>query len=105
MTDTDHTTIDAQLTIARQMGGIGRLQAMLGATVLRTDRGLAIRWPSKQRAKGNYVSIVLNDQDTYDMVFSSVAGAKVKTVATYSGIYADGLVDAFERQTGYRIKL
>lgn len=92
-------------TIAQQMGGMPRIRAMLGAKIFELKDGLAIAWPSKQRSKGNRVEIVLNASDTYDVKFFNVSGANKKLVASYDGIYADRLVDTFEKQTGYYLRL
>lgn len=96
---------DVSTTIADQMGGIGRLKAMLGASVMKIDNGIAIKWPSKQRSKGNYIEIVLNASDTYDVKFFNASGTAKKLVKDYTGIYADRLVDTFEKQTGYFLRL
>jgi len=92
-------------TIAQQMGGVGRLKAMLGATVMKIENGISIKWPSKQRSKGNYVEIVLNAGDTYDVKFFNASGSNKKPVASYDDIYADRLVDTFEKQSGYYLRL
>lgn len=96
---------DVSSTIADQMGGIGRLKSMLGAQVFKRDNGIAIKWPSKQRSKGNYVEIDLNASDTYDVKFFNASGTAKKLVKEYDGIYADRLVDTFEKQTGYFLRL
>jgi hypothetical protein len=92
-------------TIAEQMGGMGRLRAMLGAQLTAISKGLAIKWPNKKRSKGNYVEITLRGDDTYDMEFFNVAGYKKKPVKKYRGIYFDQLVPIFEKQTGWYLRL
>lgn len=96
---------DVSSTIADQMGGVGRLKAMLGAQVFKRDNGIAIKWPSKQRSKGNYVEIDLNASDTYDVKFFNASGTTKKEIKSYEGVYADRLVDTFEKQTGYFLRL
>lgn len=94
-------------TIAEQMGGVRRLKAMLGATVMAVNggKGLGIKWPNRQRSKGNYVEITLRGDDTYDMEFFNVSGRNRKSVKTYRGVYFDQLVDLFEKQTGWYLRL
>lgn len=93
-------------TIAAQMGGIGRIRMMLGAKkIVALDNGLAIQWPNKERSKGNYVEVTLRADDTYDMEFFNVTGAKKKSVKKYESIYADQLTGLFRDWTGWALKL
>lgn len=95
-------------TIAEQMGGVRRLRAMLGAQVmaLSGDKGLGIKWPNKQRSKGNYVEIIYNrGQDLYDMTFYNLTIRAKKKVKEYRGVYADQLGELFEKQTGWYLRL
>lgn len=96
---------DVSDVIAQQMGGAGRIKAMLGGSVMAISKGLAIKWPSKERSKGNYAEVTLRPDDTYDMEFFNVSGAKKKSVKKYEMIYADGLISTFEKQTGMYLKL
>jgi hypothetical protein len=93
--------------ILKQMGGGGRIMAMLGARkFLMLPKGVAIGWPSRQRSKGNYVEITLRPDDTYTMIFFNVSPKfGKKKVKAYDGIYADQLVPTFERQTGYYLRI
>jgi len=95
-------------TIADQMGGAGKLKMMLGATVtaLPGDKGLAIKWPNPKRTKGNYVEIILDrGKDLYNMTFYNLSKAAKKKVKEYKGLFFDMLVDTFERQTGWYLRL
>lgn len=93
-------------TIAAQMGGIGRIRMMLGAKkIVALDNGLAIQWPNKERSKGNYVEVTLRPDDTYDMEFFNVTGAKKKSVKKYEMIYADQLTGLFRDWTGWALRL
>jgi len=94
--------------ILKQMGGPGRLKAMLGAKHFISHDGgkaLSFQFPNRQRSKGNYVKITLRPDDTYDMEFSKIVKYEAKPVKTYSGIHADQLKPIFERQTGLRLSL
>jgi hypothetical protein len=93
---------DVADTIAKQMGGIGRLKLMLGAKNFTAGSdNLTFKWPNKERSRGNGVRIVLRPDDTYDMEFYN--GPKL--VKKYEGIYNDQLVSVFEKQTGWFLSL
>ena len=88
---------DVATIILKQMGGFGRLKAMLGAKNFSKDASsLTFQWPSKQRSKGNAVKISLRGDDTYDMEFFNGP----KSVKKYDGVYNDQLKSIFEKQTG-----
>lgn len=92
-------------TIVAQMGGFGRLKAMLGAKVFELPNGIGIKWPNKERSRGNYVEIRLEPSDTYTMEFFNLSGSNKKSVKKYEDIYFDSLVEVFERQTGWFLSL
>lgn len=93
-------------TILQQMGGAGRVQAMLGAkNFTSTENSVSFRWPNKERKRGNGLRITLRSDDTYDMEFLNVSGSSAKTVKKYEGVYNDQLVDIFEKQTGWFLSL
>ena len=93
-------------TILDQMGGVRRLVAMLGAKdILYDAKSVQFKWPNKQRSKGNHVKITLRGDDTYDVVFTNIAGYDFKVVKEYHGIYADQLIPVFVRQTGLHLRL
>ena len=94
--------------ILKQMGGSGRLKAMLGAKHFISHDGgkaLSFQFPNRKRSKGNYVKITLRPDDTYDMEFSQIVKYEAKPVKSYKGIYADQLKPIFEKQTGLRLSL
>lgn len=93
--------------IIKQLGGAGKLKAMIGArNFLLLPKGVAFRWPAKQRSKGNYVEITLRPDDTYDVEFSTLGKLGKKQVRkTYSNVYADALGKVFTSQTGLRLRL
>lgn len=99
---------DSQIaqTILAQMGGTRRLVAMIGARdFVAGPNWVSFKWPNKQRSKGNMVKVTLRGDDTYDMEFLNVAGMAAKSVKKHSGVYAEDLVDLFERQTGWYLRL
>jgi hypothetical protein len=92
-------------TILDQMGGM-RAMRMIGASQLvGLSKGLGIKWPNKQRSKGNYVEILLRGDDTYDMTFYNVSLRGKKKVKEHKGVYNDQLVELFERQTGWYLRM
>jgi len=50
--------------------------------------------------KINYVRIRLNGKDLYDLEFIKIHGTSVKVKAEANDVYADQLVDTFEKNTG-----
>lgn len=92
--------------ILKQLGGAGKLRAMIGAKdfVSGPDR-LYFKWPGK-RATGNGVRIILHGSDTYDVEFVWASGTKAPVgVKRLTGIYADQLRSVFEKQTGLYLSL
>jgi hypothetical protein len=99
------TANDIGKTILDQMGGWRRISAMIGAkNAVYLANGVHFAWPSKQPSKGNSVKITLGGDDLYTVEFVYERNLTFKTVAKYTGIYADGLVSLFEKQTGYYLK-
>ena len=111
-------------TIAKQMGGLNRLAAMLGLnwrkgyfaydlarrgfgiSGFEKKHGLALSFPNRKRSRGNAVLIRYDKgPDAYSMAFLNVAGDKVKVVKKYNGIYADQLASTFEKQTGLHLRI
>jgi hypothetical protein len=92
-------------TIIEQMGGVGKLRAMLGAQITLVPRGVQIRWPSRHRSRGNMVEITLQPNDTYDMEFYNVSRKGKKPVKKYNDVYWEQLIELFEDQTGWYLRL
>ena len=94
-------------TILKQMGGQGRLRAMLGAHSFATSgNDLSFIFPNRQRSKGNAISVTYNSgKDLYSMDFFNVSVKGKKRVAHFDDLYFDGLVDVFERQTGWALRM
>ena len=90
--------------ILRQLGGSNRLKAMVGAHSFRGDRN-SLTFNLKARAKRGIrvIKIVLDPSDTYNVEFWSVA--PVKKVAEYEDVYAEGLLQLIERETGLALRL
>lgn len=92
--------------IVQQMGGANRLRAMLNADIREIPQGVWIRFPNRQRSKGNLVEIKLQPDDTYEVTFYNEGRlAERKQVKQVDGVYADQLVGLFERQTGLYLRI
>lgn len=93
-------------TIMAQLGGQGRLMAMLGAHSFSGEKD-RLRFKIKCRAAQNIkcINIVLEASDTYRVEFWSIHGVHVKKVAEVTGVYCDQLGACVERATKLRVRL
>jgi hypothetical protein len=92
-------------TVLDQMGGTGRIRAMIGAKdFVALPDGVQFGFPGR-RETGNKLVVKLEPSDTYRMEFWWVRGAKAELLRELEGIYADQLADLFYRQTGLRLSL
>ena len=82
-------------TIIEQLGGQGKLIAMIGANGLGTN-GNDLVFKFKCSRVANYVKIKLNSLDLYDIEFGKIKKFNYDIVETFEGVYADMLVDIFE---------
>ena len=84
--------------IASQLGGLRRLNVMIGAkNAVNTGNGLSFKF--KKSKKINYVKIELNGLDLYDIEFGNVAKYDYSVKEEFNNIYADQLKDLFEETT------
>ncbi len=112
MTKEEHTQVAE--TILEQMGGRGRIGAMIGVkrTYLRNDTqggGVTLTFRGRANKQINMVDILLDATDTYTMTFSAFRGKlgyeTKKIVKECSSIYADMLKPVFEDITGLYLSL
>ncbi len=92
------------LTILYQLGGLGRLSAMIGindVTIL--DNG--VRFKFKGSPKTNCLGITLQPSDTYNLAFYKLRAGSWSVVSTWGDVYADMLQVIFEQVTGLRLTL
>jgi hypothetical protein len=102
----DRTASEVGKTILEQMGGTNRLKAMLGVNYLKFfPDGVEFAWPNKERSKGNLVRITLDPDDTYKVEFFNHSMSGRKPVRRIEGVYNDMLVNIFEKQTGWYLRL
>jgi len=91
-------------TILQQLGG-KRFQLMTGAKQIskgtdeKGNEYLSVKFP-KGKDGINHVQISLTPRDTYDIKFGAIRGVNYTVKATFEDIYADMLVDIFEKTTG-----
>jgi hypothetical protein len=89
--------------ILQQLGGQGKLVMMTGAyNFVAIKNGIAFKIKNR---KVNYIKIVLNGKDLYDVTFSKIFGTSIKTVSEHKDVYFDELIPLFEKQTGMYLKL
>ncbi len=89
--------------ILQQLGGQGKLVMMTGAyNFVAIKNGIAFKIKNR---KVNYIKIVLNGKDLYDVTFSKIFGTSIKTVSEHNDVYFDELIPLFEKQTGMYLKL
>ena len=93
-------------TILAQLGGAGRLSAMIGARdFMDNGNGLGFRFTAKGTRSINRVRVTLAPDDTYTVEFWSVRGVNATLVATVSDVYADSLRETIEHYTGLALSL
>lgn len=96
-------------TIIDQLGGTGRLSAMIGAkdfvSLSEPGRG-GVQFSFKGSSKtGNSAHIILTSGDLYDVEFWYVRGMNFKEVAHFEGLMWDQLIPTFEKQTKMYLSL
>jgi hypothetical protein len=101
-------TIDTTVAneIVRQIGGMGRISAMIAAHNFQaTDNSVTFKFKGSRKA--NIIKITLNSMDLYDLEFIKYSPSKytLTTVKEENGIYNDMLKDRIEQFTGLYLSL
>jgi hypothetical protein len=96
-TDTVEKTISPAGIILQQLGG-NRFIAMTGAKNF-GFYGNTLKFQIPNR-KARYVTITLDDSDTYTMTFKKLVRVDLVTVAEHTGVYDDMLQSTFTEVTG-----
>lgn len=111
MTNTNTKEYNRQIaqTIANQLGGIGRLKAMIGAKNFAFD-GPSFQFKFAAGRTHNFCKIKLNEKhDLYEMEICKVIMRNYhpckSNVVSLQMIYCDQLVELFERVTGLYLTL
>jgi hypothetical protein len=94
-------------TTLQQLGGAGRLTAMIGAKHFGYDKNGTLTFQFKMCKKANGVRIELNGKDLYDVTFTKFNARtyEVKEVHKFEDVYADQLKEVFESFTGLYLSL
>lgn len=93
-------------TIVQQLGGMGKLRAMVGAKDFAySDDSLTFAF--KGYRKANVVSIKLTPMDLYEVIFIKYSSKtfETKQVAEFGYVYGDQLKGVFESTTGLYLSL
>ena len=90
-------------TILSQLGGANRLNAMTGAYNF-IDNGNGLSFKIKN-SKANYIKIVLNGSDLYDLEVGKIRGNNYKIIYEATDIYFDNLKKEIEDATGMYLSL
>lgn len=91
--------------ILDQLGGSGRLQAMVGAKDFYLIEEKGIQFKFMRSNKVNFVRIVLTGLDLYTVTFYRLGKYELIPVSTFDGIYNDMLISLFQRVTGLVLSL
>jgi len=95
-------------TMINQLGGAGRLHAMIGAKNFVYDNGMAsIAFQHMRGDKGINKTMVIYDpdSDTYIITYFKVGRTSCTCKAGASGVYADQLVSTIEQDTGLTLRM
>lgn len=94
-------------TILLQMGGVGRITAMTGASnFVSGNNYVSFKFPNRGRRHPNYVKVTYAaGDDLYNMEFGRICGVDYKVLSTDTGVYGDMLKPIFEKTTGLRLSL
>lgn len=92
--------------IINQLGGAGRLKAMIAATNFQYDDN-SLNFKFKGSRKCNVIQITLNSMDLYDIKFNKYSPSKftLTTAKEVNGIYNDQLKGIIEEYTGLYLSL
>ena len=91
-------------TIAKQLGGIGRLSAMIGAHTF-IDHGNALSFKFKGSRVATYCKVEMDASDTYTVTLAKIRKWELHKAQTFDGVYAGQLRETIERVTGLYLSL
>lgn len=91
-------------TILKQMGGQGKLMAMLGVKNFYGDTD-SVNFDFLSGKTHWGMDIQLCSDDTYLVVFNNFRVGHEIYTKRYEGIFADQLISLFETETGLRLSL
>ena len=83
--------------IIQQLGGQGRLRAMLGAkNFVASPNSVSFQFPNPQRTLPNHIKITLNGLDLYDIEFGRTKKYEVISKVSKKDIYAESMKEVIE---------
>lgn len=88
-----------------QLGGYGKLRAMIGANNFSYDEKGTLKFMFRGCQKANFLEVILNPDDTYTMVFGKITSLDKKEVGRFEGVYWKQLKLVFEAETGLYLSL
>jgi len=91
--------------IINQLGGFGKLKAMINARNFVTDGDYKLTFHFSGSRLFNAITIFLNAMDTYDLRFMKLGKFDIIKELKTEGIYNDMLIDVFENTTKLRLSL
>jgi len=94
------------VTILKQLGGLGRLRAMINIQQIEAKpQGIRFKFSNPNRSKPNHVEITLNGRDLYDIDFGRTVKYDVKPKSKATDIYASDLRGVIEQATELYLSL
>ena len=100
------TNMEIAKTILQQMGGTGRLSAMIGAKYFTaSENGVSFKIGGGAKKGINGIRVNLNSMDTYDVSFLKLRKCEQKVVAEVKGVYCDELKSVVENNIGMYLSL
>lgn len=100
------TNMQIASTILEQLGRTGRLTAMIGARdFIAIENGAQFKFVAKAKNKANYIRIVLNGNDLYDVKFMKYRSFEFKDVSEHNDVFCGDLVKLIENETGLYLSL
>ena len=86
-------------TILEQLGG-NKFLVMTGSKNLRGDEVSLTMDLTRNKLSAKWLTITLEQNDTYTMLFRSVRGMDIKVKAEITDVYAEDLQRIFTQETG-----
>lgn len=89
-------------TILAQLGGSGRLRAMIGASsFMGAAKALTVRFRCRNPRRINTIKVILDPSDTYSVEFWTITSKTMRQVGEVArDVYADSLRQVIESTTG-----
>jgi len=96
MSETTERNVEIATEISKQIGG-GAFYMLGAKNKVAVENGLSFRIRGSRKV--NYIKIVLNALDLYDVEYGKIHGMNYKVVATDKGLYFDMLHKSIETNT------